>query len=420
MKRIFWGLAALPLLMLIATSCAQEVVESKNDINNQIGFSAFVGKQTLTKVAEFTNSSWASGNTFTARAYINGTATLFHDFPLTFDGTNWSYPTPLIYHPASTTLTYFACYPSASFTLGASTATATLSYTTAPGAGELMDLIAATTTTTSPAVTLTFNHILSQINFAVQGITDVDILVSNIAVNSVSNTGTYLYNSGTWSGQSGTATYPYTPHTGAMHTNGSNAILYLGNGGGTNTYTNALMLMPQTFTPSAGGNFTFSYTITDHTTSAVLKSGAATAYFGDFSVTTWVPGKRYVYLIDFSNLFEDEPITFTIEVNPWEEDSPFIAPVLYVANATKRAIETAISAHNTTKGSTSLNQFPISLPQDPVDIELDTFDEANFAVGDKIIINCPDGVTSGITLSAGKSSIWALTTSGKDVILTKS
>lgn len=410
-KQIIFSLVALTMLF---ASCADEIVESKNDLDNQITIKAAVGKQTLTKAAEF--SYWATGTGFTAKSYATGTNSLFEDFVLVYNGTTWGYGTPVMQPGYS--LTYYAYHPTnnvSSYAVSTS-GVASFSYTVPTTVADQKDLIVAKASTNSESVALAFDHILSQVNFAVQGIKNMKISVSNIIVSSVANTSTYNYSTG-WATPTGTVNYGYTPITGALPTAGTDAITYLGNGGTAYGYDNSLMLMPQTFAPATGGNFTFNYAITDMAGTETLKTGSATAYFGDFNLATWSPGTRYIYLIDFSNLFQGGPIEFTVTVNPWvNAAAPNTAQTLYLATADKVAIEAAIATHNAAKVS-GLTVFPISLPTAPeAAIVIETIG-TNFAKGDKINIHCVDATGAGKVTTTVTG--WTRTASGSVVTLTK-
>ena len=323
MKKTIWGFATLSLLLLLASSCTNELIESKKDRDHQISFNAAVGKQT--KATEF--NFWGTGEGFTAYAYYDGTPTLFETFVLVYDGTDWSYNggTP-VYHPSGATLNYYAIYPADHISSWNVTPVGVASFNyTVQAATTQEDLIAATFgPTTSPDVTLPFQHLLAQVNFAIQGIEDFEISVSGIWVSDVFDHSTYTFGSG-WGSLSGNASYPYDPAVTATTDGLSNDILYLGNTGDAastknNGNGNALMLMPQSFS-TTGSTFSFNYSITDMTTS--IMSGSATADFSDMTTTTWEPGKRYLYLLDFSDLLEKNVIKFTVTVTDWiDYDDP--------------------------------------------------------------------------------------------------
>jgi len=328
-KSVLWSVALLPLLMLLASSCSQEVVESKKDRTNQIAFKAAVGKQTVTKAQEFLNSSWTNGNSFVIHAFNTGGAAFTPStFTLTYNSGSWSYGTPVLHPgPGITSLTYYAYYPATGVTTPTFNGTdGSFGYTIQ---STQVDLIATKTVSNLAAVTLTFNHLLSQVNFAIKGFDGVKIEVKNISVNGVKNSGTFAYNAAGWSSLSGSASYNYTP-VGSAITDGTDAILYLGNKGGTNqadnNNANALMLMPQ---PLGTATIKFDYEIKNAISEVVMDAANNVEVDLIDLVANWLPGKRYLFLLDFSSLLSEDYITFTVVVNEWLDDSgsPFIVPI---------------------------------------------------------------------------------------------
>ena len=443
MKKSFrWGLAALPLLTMLATSCNQERVESRKDRDSQITFKAAIGKQTLSKASEWTNSSWVPNTSalsvwaYSSLGQFNEPGSPGASFVIGYDGVDWNYAGTPVTQPGYP-IAYYSYYPETNIS-GLITPTvsgASFAYTV-QGIGTQEDLIAACVPSTlNTVIALNFDHVLSQVNFAVQGIEGMYITLSNMSVNGVKNGGTYTFVSGWGTTPAGSANYAYVTHSTAATTfpatDGTNGILYLGNKGGAtqtdNNNDNALMLMPQTFpTAGTGGNFTFDYLITDMAaTPLTLKSGSATAYFSDFTTNEWELGKRYLYLIDFSNLFVGGPITFTVNVSPWTDASNLdVAQPLLVAETSKAAIEQAISQHNDLKAATpALTIFPISLPTAPAGgaaIELLDFSYNEFEEGDEIRIHCVTNAgAQEITLDASLGSDWTRSVSGNIVTLTR-
>ncbi len=334
MKKELWGFAALPLLALLAASCIKESVESKDD--KPITFRAAVGKQTLSRAGELKIGALQTASSTTpilVRSYKTGdpSASVYKEFNLSYAvATGWSY-TPAEFHPVFG-LTYYAYYPATGVTYNTATSngsSASFSYTV-PGADDQVDLVAATTTTTAASAedakaTLEFGHVLSQINFAIQGMEEVKIAITDIEVSGVRNSGTYTFG-GTWVTDAAPATpvvYPYTPAVTATTSGLDDEVLYLGNTGDAasavkNDNENALMLMPQSFSGGDGG-FSFSYTLTNMA-GTILSQDDIEVDFGDLGVTQWLPGKRYLYKINFETPYY---ITFTVKVADWEDyDDP--------------------------------------------------------------------------------------------------
>lgn len=320
-KTNYLSLAMLSLLM-VATSCESERAESNTD--EQISFGVAIGKQTASRASEF--SYWAANGELKVKSYQTGQSTPLKEFTLTYNGSSAWTVDPTMNQPGYS-INYYSWYPTDELTSFAYNGTAaTFSYTI-PAVASQVDLIAAMNSTNSATVSLAFYHILSQVNFAVQGIANVKINISSISITGVNNAGVYTYSTdattgGSWASQEGSAEYVYAPKAGANHEVVSNTtdVVYLGNGGGTNNNTNALMLMPQTHT-GEGRTISIGYTITDLGDNP-LASGTATADLAGFTTTTWAMGKRYLYVVDFTGLLTGDPITFNVTVLPWTDATP--------------------------------------------------------------------------------------------------
>lgn len=439
MKNIFLGMAVLALLFA-TSSCNNETIE-KPASDDQITFRSALGKQT--KATEFTNTSWENGNSFVVYAYKGGTWKAFDQFTLTYADSEWTYKNSgnesSVDQPGYS-LTYNTWYPqdaSATYTAPTESApTATLAYTVPATAALQKDLIATSVSTGDANVELAFSHLLSQVNFAVLDIEFVKITLSNIKINSVMTKGTYTFGSGWGTPNTALSTstpYVYTPVANRFPTSGNptdGGIVYLGNKGGTtqtdNNNGNALMLMPQTFADADDGTITFDYVLTDMgSTPTTIGSGSATANLCDFDVTTWVAGRRYLYLIDFTNYFKTGVIKFTVDVADWEDADEYkVATTLEVAQANKVSIEGAIATHNAAKTG-DLKVFPISLPEATtltanIALDLTKTNAGRFVAGDVIKIQCYNTTNAGhIELGTGVSTYWTLDNSKAVVTLTR-
>jgi hypothetical protein len=407
MRKLFLAVALVSLL-LGAASCAKETGESLVT-KEGVSFKAALGKQT--RATETTLATLITDNAqLDVYAYRVGDTDLeFGDpFELTYDATKaeWTY-SPVRYQPGMP-LRYYSLYPSQgapATTTGLTASDYALTYTIK---GTQEDLIAAYVPATDlEVITLTYNHLLSQVNFAVQGLEDVKIVVSDMEVDKVMDTNTYTFSSATWSGtpsqSAGFVAYAYTPVTASLTTlaaGTSTDIVYLGNGGGTNTYDNALMLMPQEFDPAKAGSdgiFSFTYSIDlDTNGDGTFDKNLATSKsvevnFSDFQTVEWEAGKRYVYVIDFSSYVAGGPITFKVDVTDWEDGTTpatEIAQTVQVAQMTTTDIRKAIELQAAAKAANSaLTVFPIS-------IEGSATAKINFiygfATGDKIRLEFVD------------------------------
>ncbi len=448
MKVKHFGFAALALAFL-ATSCAKETVEVAGGNDGKISFKTALGKQS--RAAEFTYWTSAAGyNKLNVWGYATGgTEVVFDNTELTFDGSAWSYTTPV--DQPGYSVTYYSVYaadvdgkgvtPPAYVTKDGTGAT--FEYTVKPtpatsaGPDTQEDLIAATISTPLAAVPLQFNHLLSQVNFAIQGVKNVQVKITNLKVKDVKSKATYTFGSTTgWGTRTLNANYDYYPLTGSNITDGlATTIQPMGNYGGplSSANKNALMLMPQTFAVAGDGNFSFDYELyafgATIGTDDALATGSTTANLNDFTIATWDMSKRYVYVIDFTDYFKSGKIAFTVTVNPWtdaEETDNSINQTLTVANATAASIEGAITTLNTAKlANGNLTVFPISLPAVGVDKAtaitlLGTSDFYAFNAGDEIRINCQNANTTIVeTIPAGFTNYWTIEKSGFVYTLTR-
>lgn len=309
-KTLFGGIAALSLIAVLASGCARETVESKSD--KQTKFTTVVGKQT--RASEFIY--WNQNDQITVWAFGVGGTALFKEFTLTFGGggfDDWDYGTPV--PQPGVPLVFYSFYPEDNVTETLDGTSGSLAYVVQDEANQ-EDLIATTATTDSHLVALNFEHLLSQINFAIMGIDSVQVEVTNITLSGIADAGTYTFGSG-WDTPTGNATYVYTA-AGAEMTDGTSAILCLGNRGGgdpaNNANDNALMLMPQQFDTASVSFVSFDYEIFDMD-DVSLESGSESIDLSTLGTTLWDAGKRYIYVIDFSG----DDIIFYITVSPWTD-----------------------------------------------------------------------------------------------------
>lgn len=404
------GLAALSLL-LMPTSCESGEIETNNQRNETIEFGVVVGKQTVSRATEFTGSSWKNNDSFLVKAYATGSTstTSVEDFTLSYNGSSWS-SSPDMKQPGYS-LTYYTWFPSTTTDFSGTGTAATMKYAV-KGVDSQEDLLAATTITADSDVILAFNHILSQVNFALQGVPNIKITLSNIKVNGVRNAGTYTFNAttgGSWDSYTGDAVdYAYTPVTNTNITTGlTDTIQHMGNGGGAYNKTNALMLMPQSFAADTDGYISFDFVLKSMEDTELAKEEGVTFNFCDFETTTWSIGKRYLYLIDFTEYLTKGEISFTVTVNGWEDAENNTANTVEVASATKASIEAAFLRHQAANiNNPDISVFPIALPTGStlsanISVHCPT---TGFDVGDEIKIHCGNADNAGkigITTSAG-------------------
>lgn len=403
MKRILFGMAAMSLLFA-TSSCTNETVEKAGD-QDKIGFSAYIGKQTMgsrateTGLAELKALTSAS-NPITVKAYKTDGSQWGTDFNIfwTPATTQWTYA-PLQYWESGTTLEYYAYYPEDNVTsFAVASSKATFDYVV-PAVEDQEDLIAAAKTTADKDVTLAFQHLLSQVNFAVQETYEFRVKIRSIELKDIVNTGTYTLNAdntGSWNITSATkAAYELRkPTTEDWITDIESTEIHPLS---SSTLGNALMLMPQDFAVNLDATVTIEFDLfieegdfdveddCYYTNGWQEEPGAgakATFKLKDFLTTKWLSGMRYTYLMDFTNYLDDLTINFTVvTVDAWENydkndnDDSIIA--VEIATASESAIYGALNSlsaylkNNVTKDAVQITineplaaNLEIEIPED--------------------------------------------------------
>jgi len=372
----------------------------------------------------------------------------FKDFSIfwTAATSQWTY-VPLQIWPDPDVLKYYAWYPktTALTTFTAPTGTvlpftteASFVYTVKEGtlADPQEDLIAASTLASEKDVELQFSHLLSQINFAVQEVDQFRVAIQSITLNGVGSTATYTYGAtadatppydldpvGTWSVTSVPDTYSLLPANGtAFPVTEVNFILpdvAKDTTLSSSAMKNALMLLPQDFAINAdaqievkfllyitdedfgitldpteleggvGGNYYYTNNA-GNTADPVVAT--ATVNLADFDNTEWKMGKRYTYLMDFTNYLKSTTINFTVvELDEWEnwnddaDDNAII--VVEAAQANVSSIYGAIQSLSSYLENTTTDAIQITVNgalNTALTIEIP---DAWFNATDKIIID---------------------------------
>lgn len=257
------------ILAIVATSCAKDEVSSDAKHNpDQIGFYTNTTRSSVVNLPVLE----ASTAGFVVYATSGNSPTAW--FP-SIDGTNnykktaavWGWAGTAPSWPSSTTgypMNFSAYFASSytGFTLTSASAPLLLgTYTIQPEASQVDFLAAKSVSISKPAsgmLPLTFQHILSKINFGVIPGNGATVYVQSIGVNNVGNQRSYDFRAGDWaSSQPSTFTSKYfyksttTPATALVGTDPTEAAIQNvvpSNGGN-------LMLMPQTattWTPATG------------------------------------------------------------------------------------------------------------------------------------------------------------------------
>lgn len=328
-KNKFW-LAAMAVTVSMASCSLEEVMEQPEP--QAIGFSSFVGKPTRA-VTEIVNPGSTGSGTPLSTFYVFGkygdavggtyTNDVFSNTSVTVTETNTEIATAQYWVPNK--YYKFAAYSDGNNSL---TTTNEVSFDNNGHitikdyeAGD-KDLILATpdkvqtgatiTEDNPDAVSLTFNHLLSQVSFQFVGEgfpAGYQIKITDLTF-SVNNTATYTSSNNSWGEPTTSASKGYTVGTGT-------AFAF-----DTQTKSDANFVIPQSYSSDITAAFTA--TIYDKYNSEVASKAFTTASLLANSTTgipaEWVKGNRYQYNIkitpsEMTNMF---PIKFTVTtVSDW-------------------------------------------------------------------------------------------------------
>lgn len=470
--------------MLLAMGCQQGEVIDRNepaDNTGQLKFSPSIGEaQTATRAAESDNSVLQAASA----AGTTSTHIPFH----TYTGTPGTSLTPYfadsLYYSADQNTwdsgnihflpsggmhlyAYFATDTAGKGDITQKMYTAPangspgypkLDFTVPADAARQVDLIAAKVEgITSPDILVPFRHILSQINFGVKGLDGYQIMVKNITLNKVADTGTFDY--GTWKW---TPDPKATPHTYSYYfpdrsttesSNDASGANYLTQGtpdDSQNTYIfgdggkfgpdgsggdatssflyaqvapsasayatkdktpaplrNSLMLMPQAIKANATATVTFDYEI--RYKNQIVRQGSNNTVRLD-TYYDWEPNLRYVYIFKFD---DPQGVTFDVLIEPWETynggDGIVGTDELSSATIFEKYVQSRANGEkDTVPLGTLISDFTCDWSLYQLDKDFDagqsftlSFDSAPFKNGKSIIINPPFGFkASSSTLKA--------------------
>lgn len=308
-KILFVALAAATMM-----SCTEnEVIENAGN-KKVVEFGTAVSSTTR---AAITDDAALQESGFTVYAYntgadVAGTGLLnkvfMDNLAVSYSAPNWSF-TGTYYWPLSDNIQFFAYAKDAGATYAAVATDSypTITYKINDDPKLQKDFVVAEAvnqTSSANAVTLKFNHVLTQVNFSVKGDDEnLTYKISSLKIEGVANTGTYSYGTDKWTATGTAGTYPIA--TDASVT-GTTAVKFdEGNG--------ALMLMPQTLTAAAKINITYSvYNGADavgaETTASVTLS----------NTTAWEPGKKIRYTLTLAN--NAAKVSFKSEIGEWSTE----------------------------------------------------------------------------------------------------
>lgn len=321
-KILFAALAALAI-----TSCTQnEEIEAPSQ-KSEINFRSVVGKSS--RAAEATDAILQT-NGFTLYAYntketemadvtAGGLSTKFIDGKkATHSDSKWSVAGGPYYWPIAENLQFFAYSPETGVTeYGTTKAYPSFKYTLqTPQVDMLAAIVAdkakASSTATAGDIALIFNHILTQINFKLQGKeAGFKYTVTAIKLTGVANTGVYTYNAdkGAWGGQAGNEEYSYDATYTEIDGTAESEIA---------TSSNALMLIPNDDLSSV--KISVSYYTMNNSNSKIFEGTKEATLTG-----TWGIGKKILYTLTLP--VGAEELTFTTNVGGWTNETPDLTPI---------------------------------------------------------------------------------------------
>lgn len=349
---------------LILTSCSKSDVTDNIDANKkELKFSVVAGSATKAVEKTAFTVGAATGVLDLYAFYAAGTATMSANDPYFTEsltmaaGPVWSTSRTRFLPDGGAN--FFATWPVGAAVVAYTAASTSygFEYSAATPDTDLMGAFTAVgdPDVAGPAVALNMRHLLSQVNFGVYAYQGTQITISNISINGITSNGAFKFGAtdaqGSWSAATtpATANYDYTQVGGAVPaavtavegvtTNdmyifgdagkaavGTTAYYWIGgtpawtNNQTTTTLANSLMLMPQVFaatTPTV--NVTFDWVIKDYDGVIVGEGTDATFTLGDFAViNSWLPNKRYVYMISFETYLDDRTPDFSVTVVEWE------------------------------------------------------------------------------------------------------
>lgn len=287
------------ILSLVSISCTHdEIKEVRN--GKAIDFRAAVE----TKGEELTTDKLES---FTATAIDSNNDIYFQDLEFNINDENLFVSDPVYYWPASGSLTIYAYSPAEKAeNVSINADTQTLEFTPVSSIKDQIDLVAIKTTgnNTAEGMALEFQHSLSQIQINAKN-TNIGYRYSikGVKIVNIASAGTFNFSS--WDiTDAELTTYQTTYDSPIVLDEDSESIM--------GPEGNA-MLVPQTLTkwddtqgPAAADSQTGSYlgVLINVTTSSDVQIYPETeGEYGWVSVaigTQWLPGKKYIYILDFS------------------------------------------------------------------------------------------------------------------------
>jgi hypothetical protein len=213
---------------------------------------------------------------------------LFYRETMTRNGDSWSGSARMVWPGSGYSVRFAAVSPSTATGLSwISTATdggmPQISFTVQDNAADQLDLLeavssdyAGTGDDSGYGVNLTFNHILTAIRFRIKDV-GIEGTLKSITLSGIRNTGRHVVGSGTWTGQSGSATYAVACHDMVFPASGDILVT---------ESSNTLLLMPQTL-----GNDAL-------LTIEIVTAGTEKTLTASLAGESWLPGKLVTYTLN--------------------------------------------------------------------------------------------------------------------------
>jgi len=317
-------LAAVAALAIVGCTQNEEIENAGQKA--EINFGTMVSKTTRAAVTEdaelqasgFIVYAYNTGGDITADDTKLGDA-FMSGVKVTHSSTEWAVDGGPYYWPFEGKVHFFA-YAEGAGATGYSVATnakyPTINYTIKTLASEQTDFVVAKSINkvkTTDAVTLSFTHALTQVNFSMKGADNLTYKITALGITGVANSGTYSFADDTWKASGTAGIYAY-PIAGDASVTGTTAVPL-------DQEKGALMLMPQEMTEAA--KITLSYGVyngsvkVDQVTNAEIELNNTDA---------WKVGKKVRYTLTLSNTAAN--VKFDTEIGAWntKDDTEPVVP----------------------------------------------------------------------------------------------
>lgn len=332
-KKLFLGLLAAAAVSF--TACQKDEVISEMPQDEAIGFGTYVGRDAQTKASVIDETALGTQG-LGVFAYYTGTSDyasttkpeFMYNEKVYVEGGNWKYDNIKYWPGNSEQVSFFAYAPyvrakDAKITALPAADVAgdpTIGFTVPATVSEQIDLLYATPVTDvyQDLVTLNFNHALSRIGFkAATARDDFKVTINEIKVSGKFNT-TGVLNLATVDSEDGkwTTLNVSTENEGISSYIVDKFLAVAENLSNTEAQPISeddgyLMVLPTAFTENVTVTVKYDYTYYGTTVTNKEQSGS-------ISNLTLAKGKAYTFVLTLNPTSDLNPITFDVEVNPWD------------------------------------------------------------------------------------------------------